>query len=618
MTTAGAELMVALKMRDDASKALQGARKNFDNFAKGARQAGAALSAVGAVGALAMKSFISSAQEQQIGIRQLDQALKNVGISYESVTGEIETAIEALQRKTNFGDEAQRDALRTLISIGGDYQASLEALPAVLDLAADRNMDLNAAALLVGKALSGETSSLSRYGILLEEGASQTEVMAAITKQFSGAAAAAANPLTQMKNRMGDVVQIIGTALLPFVEKAGTFIELMARELQNMNPTVLNTVAIIGGLVTAFALVAGPALLLIGFLPALIAGFTTLGPAIAIATGPIGLIVLAIVGLIAVGVLIWKNWDWIEQKAKQLWNFLVPTFEKGINFLIKLFNIFSLGYRKGLVLLLSVAKKVAGVFSDDLAAGIQTAMDAIDKGIPEVHLARAEIQEMGDAAEEAGQTAVVLASGIRDTNQAAGEATPTIKGMNDGLAANKDALKEAAAEVARVGKSWDDYRFKVSDAGKAAQIMEGDTTAALDAMAQAFQVTTPQFVAMLEGLNIAADDTRKIMETWPDVAVEAVLGMEDLGKTAGNVGNELRNMGLGEHGNQCSIWKSRCWMLPASWLIMMTSLLTTAEAVAALKVKLEEETIATEKRTPRLCKTTRRIGQESTIIRIQQ
>ena len=133
---------------------------NMDKGLKGLKDkvkgVGAAFTAMGAEGALALKGFITSAQEQQIGVKQLTQTLKTVGVSYGRVTEQIEGTIDALQRKTNFGDEAQRDALRALVAIGGDYEAGLRALPAVLDLAADRNMDLSAAALLVGKALAGD------------------------------------------------------------------------------------------------------------------------------------------------------------------------------------------------------------------------------------------------------------------------------------------------------------------------------------------------------------------------------------------------------------------------------------------------------------------------------
>ncbi len=49
-------------------------------------------------------------------------------------------------------------------------------------------------------------------------------------------------------------------------------------------------------------------------------GVTLLSTAIAFLTSPIGLVVLAIGALIAVGVLLYRNWDTIKQKAQELWD----------------------------------------------------------------------------------------------------------------------------------------------------------------------------------------------------------------------------------------------------------------------------------------------------------
>lgn len=45
-------------------------------------------------------------------------------------------------------------------------------------------------------------------------------------------------------------------------------------------------------------------------------------------TSPVGLIVLAIAGLIAVGILIWKNWDTIKEKAVEIWGGISSFFSE--------------------------------------------------------------------------------------------------------------------------------------------------------------------------------------------------------------------------------------------------------------------------------------------------
>lgn len=55
---------------------------------------------------------------------------------------------------------------------------------------------------------------------------------------------------------------------------------------------------------------------------------TALGTAFAFLTSPIGLIILAIGAAIAIGVLLWKNWDTIKEKVGQLWTNIKEKFKQ--------------------------------------------------------------------------------------------------------------------------------------------------------------------------------------------------------------------------------------------------------------------------------------------------
>ena len=213
---------VEIKITADPKNAEEGFKKTQTSFGKMAdgikkhrKAIGVGLTALGAGITALGASAVKSAQAEAIGIAQLDVALKNVGTSYDSQAAAIERVIAAQQNKTNFGDEAQREALMGLISVSGDYEAAMAALPAVLDLAAGKGMDLGAASTLVARAIGGETSALTRYGIEVEKGATATEVITAIMEKFGGQAEAAADPMVQLKNRVGDLQQEFGKALLP-------------------------------------------------------------------------------------------------------------------------------------------------------------------------------------------------------------------------------------------------------------------------------------------------------------------------------------------------------------------------------------------------------------------
>lgn len=65
---------------------------------------------------------------------------------------------------------------------------------------------------------------------------------------------------------------------------------------------------------------------------------TALGTAIAFLTSPIGIAVVAIGSLIAIGVALWKNWDTVKEKAGALWSKIKEVFDKIKNFLKNIFN----------------------------------------------------------------------------------------------------------------------------------------------------------------------------------------------------------------------------------------------------------------------------------------
>lgn len=65
---------------------------------------------------------------------------------------------------------------------------------------------------------------------------------------------------------------------------------------------------------------------------------TALGAAVAFLTSPIGIAIIAIGAIIAAGVLLYKNWDYVKEKAQQLGTFLQNTWDNIKNFTADLFK----------------------------------------------------------------------------------------------------------------------------------------------------------------------------------------------------------------------------------------------------------------------------------------
>ena len=144
----------------------------------------------------------------------LSATLANAGVEFDKVKSHIDATVGAMETATTVSDEDFAGALQTLVRISNDYEASLKNVEVVADLAAGAHIDLNTAAQLVGRAMVGETSTLSRYGIVVKEGADAVEVL---RKRMHGLAANEASTLegriTQLNSAWDNFKEAIGRAL---------------------------------------------------------------------------------------------------------------------------------------------------------------------------------------------------------------------------------------------------------------------------------------------------------------------------------------------------------------------------------------------------------------------
>lgn len=153
---------------------------------------------------------------------------------------------------------------------------------------------------------------------------------------FDQEAANQAANLTDAMHRTEEAVSglkmKIATALIPIiiplVEKITNLITQMGAWMK-AHPGLSKVITIVGMGLGALLLVLGPLLII---LPSLTAALPLLGAAFTFALGPIGLIIAGIAALIAIGVLVWKNWDTIKEKSIAIWGaikkFFIGIWEK--------------------------------------------------------------------------------------------------------------------------------------------------------------------------------------------------------------------------------------------------------------------------------------------------
>lgn len=175
--------------------------------------------------ASAINSVVAPAMAQEKAEQDLAAALKNTGVYSAQLESQLKAQASAIQSVTTYGDESILMATRQMQVIG---QLSADQLPAAqkaaVGLAAAYKLDLNTAFEMVGKAAAGNTATLSRYGIVLEEGLDPHEKFAELLRVGADRFALArdeanttSGALQQMNNLWGDLKEVIGTWILPML-----------------------------------------------------------------------------------------------------------------------------------------------------------------------------------------------------------------------------------------------------------------------------------------------------------------------------------------------------------------------------------------------------------------
>jgi len=194
----------------ETKKATMDMKKSWANYKM------AVLGVVAAIGTVAytVKKLVDLYAEQEQAELDLAAAMKiNGSYTLERWKAYKKFASE-MQQITTYGDESILQAMANLQTYGIKSEQTIKrATQAVLDLAAAKKIDLRTASEIVGKAFTGETGTLTRYGIVIDKGLDKTEkfdaVLNKIAETMGGRAKAAAESLngqlTQMKNLLGDV-----------------------------------------------------------------------------------------------------------------------------------------------------------------------------------------------------------------------------------------------------------------------------------------------------------------------------------------------------------------------------------------------------------------------------
>lgn len=184
-----------------------------------AKAGGLALAAGIGAGLLALKSTVGAAKEAELAQLRLKAQLKAAGLSWEAHRDQIDKVLTAQSRLSAFDDEELSDSLTNLVRVTGDVNKALNLNALAADFARAKGMPVAKAGELIGKVYGGNLGILSRYGIVLKEGATAQEALAELQRRFAGQAEAYGKSTAGAQERFGEAVENlqekIGAKLLP-------------------------------------------------------------------------------------------------------------------------------------------------------------------------------------------------------------------------------------------------------------------------------------------------------------------------------------------------------------------------------------------------------------------
>lgn len=295
---------------------------------------GAAGATLGALGGLAYKTVQGAddlkTMSQQTGLttdelQRMQYASDLVDVSLEDMTGAVTkvkkamTGNEALWAKLGI---SVRNADGSMRNANDVFYESLTALSQIENETERDQIAMQ----LFGKSADSLAGIIDDGGAALKEYGDQAEELGLIISEDTLNNLNSLNDtIDEVKARGGAALAELGATLAevlsPALEKAAEFINMVTEKISQLTPKEAETILKIVGIVAAI----GPVLTLGGKLISMIGTITSvIGTVVGVLGGPL---TLAIGAVIAIGVLLYKNWDTIKETAINVKESLVQTWE---------------------------------------------------------------------------------------------------------------------------------------------------------------------------------------------------------------------------------------------------------------------------------------------------
>lgn len=258
-------------------------------------------------------------------IQKMQYASDLIDVSFEDIAG----ALKKFKSKIDPANEAlaslgvnTTNADGSLRSATAVFNDTVKALSGVANETERDQLAMD----LFGKSADSLAGIIDDGGAALEAFGQQAEDLGLILDQDTLDSLNETNDTLDelKKNISGTMARIgasVGSVLAPLLEKGADLIGQITEKLRELTPEQTETILKIVGIVAAVA----PAIIIIG---KLISGLgsiiTVIGTVVGVLGGPL---TIAIAAAVAVGILLWKNWDKIKAKAQEVATNVVSAWE---------------------------------------------------------------------------------------------------------------------------------------------------------------------------------------------------------------------------------------------------------------------------------------------------
>ena len=218
----------AIKDLESLKTQAGGTGSGMDVLKKGFLAVGAAAAGMATIGAVTsfLTDSMAAAMEDEKSMVSLAKAMDNVGAG--SANAQVEDFIRSLMLATGVADDQLRPAFQKLVTATGDVAQSQSLLQTAMDVSAATGRDLASVSQAIAKASTGQLSALTRLGVPLDANIIKTKDFGAavdvLNQKFGGQAAAAASTyggeLKRLETAAGEAQETIGYALLGALEDA--------------------------------------------------------------------------------------------------------------------------------------------------------------------------------------------------------------------------------------------------------------------------------------------------------------------------------------------------------------------------------------------------------------